>query len=47
MSYRQSVHWIKPLVVLAIRSLTLCISQKPGAGAEELDRSGFIDALYR
>ena len=36
MSYRQSVHWIKPLVVLAISALILCISQKPGAGADNV-----------
>ena len=34
MSYRQSVHWNKPLVVLAISALLLCISQKTGAGAD-------------
>jgi NitT/TauT family transport system substrate-binding protein len=36
MSYRQSVHWIKPLVVLAISALILCTSQKPGAGADNV-----------
>ena len=36
MSYRQSVHWIKPLVILAISALILCTSQKPGAGADNV-----------
>jgi NitT/TauT family transport system substrate-binding protein len=36
MSYRQSVHWTKPLVVLAISALILCISQKPGAAADNV-----------
>ena len=36
MSYRQSVHWIKPLVFLTISALILCISQKPGAGADNV-----------
>jgi NitT/TauT family transport system substrate-binding protein len=36
MSYRQSVHWIKPLVVLTISALILCITQKPGASADNV-----------
>src|SRR5262245_24193833 len=36
MSYRQSVDWIKPPVVLTISVLILCISQKPGAGADNV-----------
>src|SRR5688572_8570119 len=34
MSYRQSVHWIKSLVVLAIGAFILCVTQKTGAGAD-------------
>src|SRR5215510_5417071 len=34
MSYRKSVHWIKPLVFLTIGALILCVTQKTGAGAD-------------
>ena len=36
MSYRRSLHCIKPLLVLAISSLILCITQKPGEGADNV-----------
>src|SRR5215470_12439025 len=36
MSHSQSPQWIKPLVVLTISVFTLCISQKPAAGIDNV-----------